>query len=149
MYIFQKTYKEDENSPESDVVLILPHSSVHIAKFEKIAMRSINDASHGKRLSYTVLSGKSEDRTPDSNYNIIYRAKKVVIEATDGKANIYYMMGLAHALGKQVCVCYMEKGDTALEIPFNVHGRQSVQYSLVTLEEQEKLKSKLTEWLRA
>jgi hypothetical protein len=94
----------------------------------------------------------------------LYNADIAIVECTRKDANVFYMLGMAHALGCLVCPCFRadtveekaegntETGkkaarDTGIKIPFDVHGRQSLIYRVVNIEDQEDLKEKLINWI--
>ena len=55
----------------------------------------------------------------------IYHADIVVVDITTSNANVYYELGIRHALAKGVTVLIRRKGTT---IPFNIQGLQVVEY---------------------
>lgn len=55
----------------------------------------------------------------------IYNADIVVVDITTSNANVYYELGIRHALAKGVTVLIRRKGTT---IPFNIQGLQVVEY---------------------
>ena len=55
----------------------------------------------------------------------IYLADIVVVDITTSNANVYYELGIRHALAKGVTVLIRRKGTT---IPFNIQGLQIVEY---------------------
>jgi hypothetical protein len=55
----------------------------------------------------------------------IYHADIVVVDITTANANVYYELGIRHALAKGVTVLIRRKGTT---IPFNIQGLQVVEY---------------------
>ena len=63
---------------------------------------------------------------------MIYQSDIVVVDITTANANVYYELGIRHALAKGVTILIRRKGTT---IPFNIQGRQVVEY------DQERFKS--------
>ena len=55
----------------------------------------------------------------------IYHADVVVVDITTSNANVYYELGIRHALAKGVTVLIRRKGTV---IPFNIQGLQVVEY---------------------
>ena len=55
----------------------------------------------------------------------IYQADVVVVDITTSNANVFYELGVRHALSKAVTVLIRRKGTT---IPFNIQGLQVVEY---------------------
>lgn len=152
MYIFQKTY-QDLSIKEKDlsVVLLLPSSAqqemVRFSQIVENAIREINKTRTRNLWSLRILSHNTNDRSPANNFSEIYNAKVIIAECSEKKPNVFYMLGLAHAVGTPVCSCYRLARDHNIDIPFNVHGRQSLTYSLVTTKYQQELKNQLIEWI--
>lgn len=157
MYIFQKNYQKLENLQFSDkprriaVVIVPSEPRNNIAKFLQLVQKSINavneqrDASN--KLEMKILSRKHGQKNAWDNYIAIYEADFIIAECTDQKANVFYMLGLAHAAGRSVCACYREKKEETPKIPFNVQGRQSMTYNLKDMPHQEKFVGGLTKWI--
>ena len=61
----------------------------------------------------------------DKMFTEIYNADIVVVDITTSNANVYYELGIRHALAKGVTVLIRRKGTT---IPFNIQGLQVVEY---------------------
>ena len=126
------------------IAVILPSTPKKgMVRFKEIINETVNDSWKVQFLSYI-----DNERSPSKNTNTIYNANIVIAECTQKKPNVFYMIGLAHAFGHPVCSCYrVEQGGNA-DIPFNVHGRQSLTYSLTTIKEQEEFKNNLKNWIK-
>lgn len=154
MYILQKTYNEETTAKGDDriAVFILPSApQSDMTRFEQIIKdmkKEINKESGRSKWTFKILNAKAGNRTPSDNYSLIYNANVVIADCSEKKPNVFYMIGLAHALGRPVCSCYLIKSGKNLDIPFNVHGRQNLTYSLATVEKQKEFKDKLMEWVR-
>lgn len=154
MYFLQKIYKEkiDIKSDEKHtVVVILPSTPKNkMIRFEELikeVIAKINCDLENGVWEYKVLSWKLINRSPIDNYKYIYNSDVVIAECTEKKPNVFYMIGLAHALGRPVCLCYRTNNEQPIDIPFNVYGRQSLTYSLSTIGFQKELQLKLKRWL--
>lgn len=152
MYISQKNYKItgriNEESQSYKLVVILPSDndgSRHMERFEELINECAACENVNKKWEVIVLNHKNVDRTPEKNYISIYYADAIVIECSKKKPNIFYMLGLAHASGRPVCACYLDSDD--IEIPFNVHGRQSMTYSINSSKSQNVFKEDFIGWL--
>lgn len=61
-------------------------------------------------------------RPNDDNYIIddawtpIYRAKIVIVDYTSGSVNVFYELGMAHLLGKEVVIIAQSKQEIPLDI---------------------------------
>lgn len=153
MYIFQKNYQRLENlrfsdKPHSTAVIIVPSEpKTTITKFTQLVQKSIG-AANDQRDELNKLEMKAlNSRNAGDNYIAIYEADFIIAECTDQKANVFYMLGLAHAAGRSVCACYRETKTKTPNIPFNVQGRQSMTYSLTDLSLQDKFMRGLTKWI--
>ena len=153
MYIFQKTYT-NITQPKEDAltaVLLLPSSPqnemVRFAQIVESAFQQLNASKTSNPWELQVLSLTTSERSPCFNYSAIYNADIIIAECTYKKPNIFYMLGLAHATGVPVCSCYKTVDGQTVDIPFNVHGRQSLSYSLKTISLQQELKNRLQEWV--
>lgn len=151
MYISQKNYnitdRADEEKQNYRLVVILPsnlENPRYMPRFEQLIRECVRETAH-KNWEVSVLNYKDTDRTPKNNYISIYYADAIVVECSDKKPNVFYMLGLAHASGRPVCACYQNRAD--VEIPFNVHGRQSMTYSISNMESQAVFKKDFKEWL--
>jgi len=72
-------------------------------------------------------------RVPDQIWHQLRQAEAVVADLTGGNPNVYYEVGLAHAVGKQVICITQDAGD----IPFDVRTVRQIIYDkddLPTLE---------------
>lgn len=156
MYIFQKNFCFDDimkkQEPGRRLVVILPsQKEKKIGRLKQLIRECVKELNKetGDSEKWRILFLNHEDpsRTPDKNYALIYLADAVIAECTDNKENVFYLMGLAHACGRPVCACYEVDEGKHVEIPFNVHGRQSLKYSLKAIEKQQKMKTHLKEWL--
>ena len=154
MYLLQKNYETIVVPQKSHlvVVAILPSSpDKDINRFKQLiqeVIRNINQKSKEPKWELKILSQDTEDRSPSQNYSTIYGADIVIAECSEKKANVFYMVGLAHAFGRPVCSCYREKLGQRVDIPFNVHGRQSLTYSISTVSKQKAFQNKLKEWIK-
>jgi len=54
----------------------------------------------------------------------IYKSQMVIADATGQNANVFYEIGLAHAMGKPVIIISQNKDD----IPFNIRGMEFIIY---------------------
>jgi hypothetical protein len=70
----------------------------------------------------------------------IYLADIVVVDITTSNANVYYELGIRHALAKGVTVLIRRKGTT---IPFNIQGLQVVEYDQAKFGSIEQAKSRI------
>jgi hypothetical protein len=70
----------------------------------------------------------------------IYRADIVVVDITTANANVYYELGIRHALAKGVTVLIRRKGTT---IPFNIQGLQVVEYDQAKFSSIEQAKARI------
>ena len=157
MYIFQRTYKNCESIADGEsnsrkLVVILPSApQAEMQRFVQIisqCIHKINAKATGAKWQVVALSSKDGARTPLHNYDAVYQADLVIAECTDKKPNVFYLVGLAHALGRSVCSCYRLVGSGDVDIPFNVQGRQSMTYSLSTIPQQIELENRLIEWIK-
>jgi len=55
----------------------------------------------------------------------IYESELIIADITKQNANVFYELGLAHALGKDVILLRQKDGDP---IPFDILGRRYIQY---------------------
>ena len=152
MYIFQKTYSKIESEGnERTLVMLLPSShQLEMNRFVQIVNDVINQLNRnrsGSPWSLVTLSRNTSERSPAHNYSAIYTADMIIAECSDKKPNVFYMLGLAHSIGVPVCSCYREIQGQNIDIPFNVHGRQSLTYSLATVSHQRELKKQLKDWI--
>lgn len=155
MYIFQKTYTNIKmKSNELSIVLLMPSEPQQLmnrfAELVKSAIEELNNDETPAVWSLNILSKIPADRSPNNNYSAIYNADLLIAECTEKKPNVFYMLGIAHATGIPVCSCYRKrnKDDRTVDIPFNVHGRQSLAYSLADGEKQDFFKKELVKWIR-
>jgi hypothetical protein len=70
----------------------------------------------------------------------IYRADIVVVDITTSNANVYYELGIRHALAKGVTVLIRRKGTA---IPFNIQGLQVVEYDQAKFSSIEQAKARI------
>ena len=162
MYIIQKTYKqcdkfENKEKNSLKVALVLPSTEppliiTHFRRMVQECIDKINDEirSGEPELEVMILNHNTKERSPIYNYNAIYRSDVVITECTEHKPNIFYLLGIAHAIGKPVCCCYNRATGTdkiADDIPFNVHGRQSLVYDTEFTDKQDKFKKDIIDWL--
>ena len=154
MYILQKVYNEITPSEDAyTAVLILPstppNEMTRFAQLVQSVFKALNEESRdNKSWVLKVLNQNEQDRSPESNYSCIYNADIVIAECSEKKPNVFYMIGIAHAVGRPVCSCYKIVADQKADIPFNVYGRQSMMYSLSTIGHQKDFKKHLTEWIK-
>ena len=153
MYIFQKNYGQNE-IPEKEkllAVVITPSTPKQmITRFQQIVKETfekINNNSPDHKWELRFLNKDYGSRTANSNYSSIYYSNVIIAECTEQKPNIFYLIGLAHACGKPVCSCYMISGGKKANIPFNVHGRQNLIYSINTVDKQHKFSDNLKDWI--
>src|SRR4030095_12970976 len=64
----------------------------------------------------------------------------VVVDITTSNANVYYELGIRHALAKGVTVLIRRKGTT---IPFNIQGLQVVEYDQAKFSSIEQAKARI------
>ena len=152
MYIFQKAYKKvKEKDGTLTAVLLLPSPPNEYRRFKEVVkevIMQLNEERESNPWRLKILSRDTSERSPESNYSDIYNADVIIAECSEKKPNIFYMLGLAHATGVPVCSCYRiaEKGDE-IDIPFNVHGRQSLTYIVSDIQSQYLLNQHLKEWI--
>lgn len=65
-----------------------------------------------------------EDVVLQDVVNLICKARVVVCDLTDKNPNVFYEMGIAHSLGKDVVMLTQNKGD----VPFDVQQRRHLRY---------------------
>ena len=70
----------------------------------------------------------------------IYHADIVVVDITTSNANVYYELGIRHALAKGVTVLIRRKGTT---IPFNIQDLQVVEYGQAKFSSIEQAKARI------
>jgi hypothetical protein len=70
----------------------------------------------------------------------IYHADIVVVDITTSNANVYYELGIRHALAKGVTVLIRRKGTM---IPFNIQGLQVVEYDQAKFSSIEQAKARV------
>jgi hypothetical protein len=70
----------------------------------------------------------------------IYHADIVVVDITTSNANVYYELGIRHALAKGVTVLIRRKGTT---IPFNIQGLQVIEYDQAKFSSIEQAKARI------
>lgn len=70
----------------------------------------------------------------------IYSSDVVVVDITTSNANVYYELGVRHALAKGVTVLIRRKGTT---IPFNIQGLQVVEYDQARFASIEQAKNRI------
>jgi hypothetical protein len=62
---------------------------------------------------------------PDQVWQGIRKAEVVIADVTGGNANVYYEVGMAHALGKEVIVLTQD----LKSLPFDIQSARSLQYA--------------------
>jgi len=62
-------------------------------------------------------------------FDDILRAKIIIADITDSNANLYYELGLSHALKRHV-ILLRQKSDVPPEVPFDLLGAHYVEYEL-------------------
>lgn len=158
MYVMQRNYTDIDRlktagaSAENKrtIVVIVSRSGAErkADRFKSIIEESVAAVNEEtlKKTPWEVrfLDNTDPQRTPADNYMAIYEASLVIAECTGKKKNVFYMLGLAHAMGRPVCACYADEG---ADIPFNVHGRQSMSYSTRTTDLQRDFGRKIKEWV--
>ncbi|NRF65460.1 hypothetical protein HLB44_00535 [Aquincola sp. S2] len=75
----------------------------------------------------------------------IYQDDIVVVDITTSNANVYYELGIRHALAKGVTVLIRRKGTV---IPFNIQGLQVIEYDQDRFASIEQAKSRIREIIR-
>lgn len=70
----------------------------------------------------------------------IYTADVVVVDITTSNPNVYYELGVRHALAKGVTVLIRRKGTT---VPFNIQGLQVVEYDQAKFGSVEQAKARI------
>ena len=150
MYIVTKQFKTICNGCNNrhNVFLIESKRSLEFQEVVEIAISELSKTDGGI-WGLTLLSDSELNRSAEKNWETILNAHAVIAECSDEKPNIYFQIGLAHSIGKPVCSCYKkeDKGDHII-YPFNVQGRQHLNYSLQTEEDQEYFIKQLIAWLR-
>ena len=154
MYTIQNTYHNlknrevDEN--QSFLAVIVPSSPVNeinrFLQLVKSAVYKINQTSK-RKWNIVELDFKVGERNAEDNFNKLFNTDLVIAECTDKKPNVFYMVGLCHTLGCKVCSCYRKKPDEEIDIPFNVHGRQSIIYALNSIQAQEEFEKHIIDWI--
>jgi hypothetical protein len=81
----------------------------------------------------------------DKMFEHIYQADVVVVDITTSNANVYYELGVRHALAKSVTVLIRRKGTT---IPFNIQGLQVVEYDQAKFSSIERAKSRIVQIIK-
>ncbi len=76
----------------------------------------------------------------DKMFEHIYYADVVVVDITTSNPNVYYELGVRHALAKGVTVLIRRKGTT---IPFNIQGLQVVEYDQARFGSIERAKARI------
>ena len=75
----------------------------------------------------------------------IYQADVVVVDITTSNANVYYELGIRHALAKGVTILIRRKGTL---IPFNIQGLQVVEYDQARFASIEQAKVRIHQIIR-
>ncbi|HYT88023.1 MAG TPA: hypothetical protein VEL76_04830, partial [Gemmataceae bacterium] len=75
----------------------------------------------------------------------IYQADVVVVDITTANANVYYELGVRHALAPGVTILIRRKGTT---IPFNIQGLQVVEYDQARFGSVERAKARVHQIIR-
>ena len=81
----------------------------------------------------------------DKMFEHIYHADVVVVDITTSNANVYYELGVRHALAKGVTVLIRRKGTT---IPFNIQGLQVVEYDQAKFGSVERAKARINQIIK-
>ena len=154
MFIYPRTYIPDLSDKvefHHRALLIVPSKpELRINRFIEIVestFEKINFSRQNLVWGLRQLNLNTEMRSPERNYSEIYNSDLAIIECTDKRPNIFYMLGLVHSCGLPACCCYCNTSETRASIPFNVHGRQSLTYSISSFEEQRKWANELREWI--
>jgi hypothetical protein len=75
----------------------------------------------------------------------IYQDEVVVVDVTTSNANVYYELGIRHALAKGVTVLIRRKGTV---VPFNIQGLQVIEYDPNRFASIEQAKGRIREIIR-
>jgi nucleoside 2-deoxyribosyltransferase len=122
------------------VFVALPFStSVVPEEVWSLAIEGAADANDIK--AYRVDQGVKPVRLAEDIFNSILNADLVIADLTGANPNVFYELGLAHALDKTVIQLVGDEG----KIPFDVAGIRTIKYDLAHLGE---LKRNLTVALR-
>lgn len=147
----QKTYQDIKllNKKKYSAVLMFPSEpEKRMARFREIVENAFEEIGVKSNDNWElIILDSSHRKTPDDTFEEIYNANLIIAECTDTRPNIFYMMGLAHGFGHPVCACYMTS-DIDSKVPFNVSGRQRLNYSINTVEQQDILKKNIINWIK-
>jgi hypothetical protein len=75
----------------------------------------------------------------------IFEADVAVVDITSLNANVFYELGIRHALNKHVTLIIRKAGSP---IPFNINGLTSIEYTLDTEEDIKKSRGTIQEYIK-
>lgn len=75
----------------------------------------------------------------------IFEADVAIVDITSLNANVFYELGIRHALNKHVTLIIRKAGSP---IPFNINGLTTIEYTLDTEEDLRKSKATIQEYIR-
>ena len=78
-------------------------------------------------------------------FHHVYESDVAVVDITSLNPNVFYELGVRHALADSVTVLIRRKGT---EIPFNIQGLNVIEYDPVSLASVEQAKKKIADYIR-
>jgi hypothetical protein len=129
-----------EEAFQCDVFMIMPF----MADFEPLYRKVVSPTVTG--LGLTIKRGDdpfSKHEIMHEIWSMLNACKLVIADCTGRNANVFYELGIAHAIGKPVIMLTQNLN----ELPFDVQGRRAIEYS-TNFHEIDSFKAKLTTAIR-
>ncbi len=122
---FKSSYDVKKNS----AFIILPFSEVWSADVTKGIRDTCKKCGFSAKRADDIFDTKRS--VIDDIWKGLCEAEIVIVDVTKQNANVFYELGLAHALGKDIILLRQQEGD---EVPFDIRGRRYLQYGTLPTE---------------
>ena len=140
-----------EGSQKRTCFVVMPFGEKKDADGQDIDFNDIYEHFFKKTIQGLDIDCTRSDEIAESGsihekmINQIYYSDIVVVDITTSNANVYYELGIRHALSKGVTLLIRRKGTT---IPFNIQGLQVVEYDQSRFRSIEAAKERIHEIIR-
>lgn len=129
-----------DDTYRGDVFMVMPFADKFTPVYEQLVKPTVEE------LGLSIKRG--DDPMTDESimlevWSMIHACKVVIADCTDLNANVFYEIGIAHSIGKQVVTLIQD----ASQLPFDIRHRRAIVYN-TSFDQVDGFKTRLKDTLR-
>ena len=114
--VFKKTDFNPDDMENNLVFVIMPFKP----KWSEVVMETFRSALPDYNVRRADSDAKGDPSIMQNTWELINKSKFVIAEITGSNPNVFYELGIAHTLGKDVFICAQKGKAVSNDIPFDI-----------------------------